>query len=44
MDSGPTRMEAAGRQGLPQVLVPGCVDFITCGPLARGGAANSPTA
>jgi uncharacterized protein (UPF0261 family) len=35
MDSGPTRMEAAGRQGLPQVLVPGCVDFITCGPRAE---------
>jgi uncharacterized protein (UPF0261 family) len=32
MDSGATRMEAAGRRGLPQVLVPGCVDFITCGP------------
>ncbi len=31
MDSGPTRMEAAGRVGVPQVLVPGCVDFITCG-------------
>lgn len=35
MDSGPTRMEAAGRQGIPQVLVPGCVDFITCGPWAE---------
>jgi uncharacterized protein (UPF0261 family) len=31
MDPGPTRMEAAGRNGVPQVLVPGCVDFITCG-------------
>jgi len=31
MDSGPDRMEAAGRRGIPQVLVPGCVDFITCG-------------
>lgn len=31
MDAGSTRMEAAGRQGIPQVLVPGCVDFITCG-------------
>lgn len=31
MDSGPTRMEAAGRRGVPQVLVPGCVDFITAG-------------
>jgi uncharacterized protein (UPF0261 family) len=35
MDSGATRMEAAGREGLPQVLVPGCVDFITCGPPAE---------
>jgi uncharacterized protein (UPF0261 family) len=31
MDPGPSRMEAAGRVGLPQVLVPGCVDFITSG-------------
>jgi uncharacterized protein (UPF0261 family) len=31
MDPGPTRMEAAGRAGIPQVLVPGCVDFITAG-------------
>ncbi|MFE7420455.1 Tm-1-like ATP-binding domain-containing protein [Rhodococcus sp. NPDC057529] len=34
MDPGPHRMEAAGKAGLPQVLVPGCVDFITCGKLA----------
>ncbi len=33
MDSGPTRMETAGRIGCPQVLVPGCLDFITCGPV-----------
>lgn len=32
MIAGPERMEAAGRLGVPQVLVPGCVDFITCGP------------
>jgi uncharacterized protein (UPF0261 family) len=32
MDSGPSRMETAARKGVPQVLVPGCVDFITCGP------------
>jgi uncharacterized protein (UPF0261 family) len=32
MDSGPDRMEAAGRAGIPQILVPGCLDFITCGP------------
>ena len=35
MDAGPTRMETAGRKGIPQVLVPGCVDFITCGTLGR---------
>ncbi len=35
MDAGPTRMETAGRKGIPQVLVPGCVDFITCGTLAE---------
>jgi uncharacterized protein (UPF0261 family) len=31
MDAGATRMEAAGRLGLPQVLVPGCLDLITTG-------------
>ncbi len=31
MQTTPTRMEAAGRLGIPQVLVPGCVDFITAG-------------
>lgn len=31
MDAGPDRMEAAGRMGVPQVLVPGCIDFITTG-------------
>jgi uncharacterized protein (UPF0261 family) len=31
-DAGPTRLEAAGRKGLPQVVVPGCVDFMVCGP------------
>ncbi len=31
MDAGPTRMEAAGQVGVPQVLVPGCIDFITTG-------------
>jgi uncharacterized protein (UPF0261 family) len=35
MDAGPTRMETAARNGVPQVLVPGCVDFITCGPWAE---------
>jgi uncharacterized protein (UPF0261 family) len=32
MDAGGERMETAGRRGIPQVLVPGCVDFITTGP------------
>jgi uncharacterized protein (UPF0261 family) len=31
MNAGPTRMEIAGAAGIPQVLVPGCLDFITCG-------------
>jgi uncharacterized protein (UPF0261 family) len=31
MDAGADRMENAGKRGLPQVLVPGCLDFITCG-------------
>lgn len=30
---GPNRLEAAGRRGVPQVVVPGCVDFILAGPL-----------
>jgi uncharacterized protein (UPF0261 family) len=38
MDPGPDRMETAGRAGLPQVLVPGCTDFITCGPLEAATA------
>jgi uncharacterized protein (UPF0261 family) len=32
MDAGPERMETAGKRGIPQVLVPGCLDFVTCGP------------
>jgi uncharacterized protein (UPF0261 family) len=31
MDAGATRMETAGRLGIPQVLVPGCLDLITTG-------------
>jgi uncharacterized protein (UPF0261 family) len=31
MSAGPMRMEVAGRLGLPQVLVPGCLDLITTG-------------
>jgi uncharacterized protein (UPF0261 family) len=26
--AGPGRLEAAGRQGIPQLVVPGCVDFL----------------
>lgn len=32
MDAGAGRMETAGRLGIPQVLIPGCLDFVTCGP------------
>ena len=31
-DAGPRRLEAAGERGLPQVVVPGCVDFFVQGP------------
>jgi uncharacterized protein (UPF0261 family) len=31
MSAGPARMEVAGQLGLPQVLVPGCLDLITTG-------------
>ena len=30
-DAGPHRLETAGRMGLPQVIVPGCVDFFALG-------------
>jgi uncharacterized protein (UPF0261 family) len=30
--AGPRRLEAAARQGVPQVVVPGCVDFFVVGP------------
>lgn len=30
--AGPHRMEAAARSGIPQVVVPGCVDFFVVGP------------
>lgn len=30
--AGPHRMEAAARAGVPQVVVPGCVDFFVAGP------------
>jgi len=31
-DAGPSRLEAAGRRGIPQLVVPACVDFLVCGP------------
>jgi uncharacterized protein (UPF0261 family) len=34
-DAGPRRLEAAGRKGLPQIVVPGCVDFMVCGPRSQ---------
>jgi uncharacterized protein (UPF0261 family) len=32
---GPTRLEAAGKKGIPQVVVTGCLDFILLGPIAN---------
>ncbi len=31
-DAGPARLEAAGTKGIPQVVVPGCLDFIVFSP------------
>jgi uncharacterized protein (UPF0261 family) len=28
LTAGPTRLEAASRQGIPQVIVPGCLDMV----------------
>ena len=30
--AGPKRLEAAGRKGIPQVVVPGSIDFVVTGP------------
>ena len=30
-DAGPNRLEAAGRKGIPQLIIPGCVDFFQQG-------------
>src|SRR5581483_10051528 len=30
--AGPTRLEAAGARGIPQVLAPGCLDMVNFGP------------
>ena len=32
---GPHRLEAAGKKGIPQVVVTGCLDFILLGPIAN---------
>jgi uncharacterized protein (UPF0261 family) len=32
---GPNRLEAAGKMGIPQVVVTGCLDFILLGPIAN---------
>lgn len=31
-NGGPARLEAAGKAGLPQLIVPGCLDFMVYGP------------
>ena len=33
--AGPGRLEAAGRQGIPQVITPCGFDMLSCGPLSR---------
>ena len=33
-DAGPERLTAAGRQGIPQVVVPGGTDYVVMGPLS----------
>jgi len=38
MDGGPDRLRTAGKVGVPQVVVPGCLDFITCGRWAEAEA------
>jgi uncharacterized protein (UPF0261 family) len=32
-DAGPDRLSAALKRGVPTLMVPGCTDFIVCGPL-----------
>ena len=34
-DAGPSRLEAAGRRGIPQVITPCGFDMLSCGPLNR---------
>jgi uncharacterized protein (UPF0261 family) len=33
--AGPTRLEAAGKMGIPQVLAPSGLEMISCGPISR---------
>lgn len=33
MRAGPDRLEAAGRKGIPQLIIPGCIDFLILGPV-----------
>ena len=39
-DAGPGRLEAAGRQGIPQVLTPCGFEMLSCGPLGRKDTAD----
>jgi uncharacterized protein (UPF0261 family) len=32
-DAGPDRLSAAGRRGIPHLIVPGCIDMVNFGPL-----------
>ncbi|MEQ8397487.1 Tm-1-like ATP-binding domain-containing protein [Thalassobaculum sp.] len=34
LSAGPARLEAAGRRGIPQVVVPGALDMVNFGPVA----------
>ncbi len=34
LSAGPTRLDAAGQAGLPQVVAPGCLDMVNFGPRA----------
>ncbi len=37
-DAGPERLETAGKRGIPQVIAPGCIDFIAFSPPERSRA------
>jgi uncharacterized protein (UPF0261 family) len=38
--AGPTRLEAAGKKGIPQIVTPTALDYISCGPLSRKDTAD----